>query len=176
MKSGPARRIFNFGPVVPRPGGAIIKRQLWCAVALGLAGCGRPGVSYVSASDKVVGPSDATFTIGLTQFSPATATVPINGRVTFLNLDSRPHPIVSDASGGQPLCPELDGPPIPPQSHFTFIMAGHAELCGFHDLLGGRSPVGTPDSDLALPLVQGTLVVAAPGAGGGSGSTGAVVH
>lgn len=145
------------------------------AGALVWSGCGRSGVTFGTADDRSIGPSDAVFTIGVGTFTPALVTVPPGARITFLNRDTGPHQVVSDRdAAGVPNCPDLDGPPIAPGGRFTFIMGSRPEICGFHDLLPGGAPVQNgAEPSLARALVQGTVIVAnAAGASGSTGSSG----
>ena len=138
----------------------------WRALALAgavaavfFAGCGRDGETTASATNSSIGNTDYVFTIGPQALSAEIASVPMGGRVTFLNRDNVGHQIASDGPQNAPNCPELDGPPIPPQGSYTFVMAAHAETCGFHDVFLPTTSETSTDAVASSPLVQGTIIV-----------------
>ncbi|MBS2032545.1 MAG: hypothetical protein JST54_32025 [Deltaproteobacteria bacterium] len=129
-------------------------------VAAGLvSGCGREGETTANATNSSIGPTDYTFVIGPQALSAEIASVPAGGRVTFLNTDVVGHQIASNGPRALPDCPELDGPPIPPQGSYTFIMADHAETCGFHDVFLPTVSVSASSAVASAPVVQGTIIV-----------------
>ncbi len=79
-------------------------------------------------------PGNVTITINAAGPSPIEVRVPVGGRVTFLNSDSRPHAMSSD-----PIQVHTDCPPIndvgflnPGQTRTTGIL-NVARTCGYHD-------------------------------------------
>jgi plastocyanin len=103
------------------------------AVLLAATACGS------SPSSPSAG--DVTITISSSGVSPAEVRVPVGGRVTFLNNDSRPHAMSSD-----PIQVHTDCPPI---NDVGFVNPGQARqtgamnvkrTCGFHDHTNETDP------------------------------------
>jgi len=90
----------------------------------------------VTCADSPSGPSpgNATITINAAGPSPIEVRVPIGGRVTFLNSDSRPHAMSSDPIQVHTDCPAINdvGFLNPGQTGTTGILTV-ARTCGFHD-------------------------------------------
>jgi plastocyanin len=120
-------------------------RTLWlggtfaAAAALTLAACGG-GSSPTTPTTPTPTPAPpasggTTITIGADgRVSPATLTVPLGTRVTFVNNHSRPHDMFSDPHPEHTDCPEFDvvGFLSPGQSKQTANL-NRARTCGFHD-------------------------------------------
>ena len=104
------------------------------AVLLGATACGS------SPSSPSTG--DVTITISSSGVAPPEVRIPVGGRVTFLNNDSRPHAMSSD-----PIQVHTDCPPIndvgfvnPGQSRQTGAM-NVKRTCGFHDHTNENDPI-----------------------------------
>ena len=85
--------------------------------------------------------------------SPADVTAPSSGAAHFINRDTVDHQIASTD------CPNLASPKLPPGGDFTGPLPAGPKLCGWSDSLH--------PSDAKF---KGQINVAAPPAGGGSGS------
>lgn len=121
-------------------------RSLGLAIALTAVSCG--GGSDTPSSPSPTG-SAATITITATGVSPRSVTIPIGGRVLFVNNDSRAHDMSSNPHPDHRDCPAINDAGFlqPGQSRQTGNLT-IARTCGFHD--HGR------DSDTSL---QGTIVI-----------------
>ena len=82
-----------------------------------------------------------TVTLSATGFAPQEITVPVGGRVTFVNADRIGHDINSGIDHTSRDCPEVDvvGFLVGGQSRDTSIF-GEAKTCRFHD----HDNVGNP--------------------------------
>ncbi len=126
-------------------------RNAWVTiVAVGvltamMAACGGGGDSPTAPSNGGGGggggtggsplPTTATITIGADgQVSPATVTIAVGGRVTFVNNHNRNHDMASDPHPSHVDCPPMDqvGFMTPGQSR-TSGNFNTARRCGFHD-------------------------------------------
>ena len=113
-------------------------------LALTTASCGGG-----TPSSPTPGPSAATITITSSGVSPKSVTIPVGGRVTFVNNDSRAHDMSSNPHPEHTDCPAINDAGFlqPGQSRQTGNL-NTARTCGFHD--HGR------DWDTSL---QGTIVI-----------------
>ena len=97
------------------------------ALTLTVSHCG-------SSPTSPSGGSDPTITISANGVTPTEVTIPVGGRVTFLNSDVRIHAMSSDPIQTHTDCPTINkvGLLNPGQSRSTdaFDTAG---VCGFHD-------------------------------------------
>jgi plastocyanin len=103
--------------------------------ALMLAGCGG---GSPTAPPSTTGPTITFTDIGAT---PAEVRIPVGGRVTFLNSDSRPHAVSSDPITVHTDCPAINdvGTLNPGQSRSTGQLSV-ARTCGFHDHTNESDP------------------------------------
>jgi plastocyanin len=99
-----------------------------------LSGCGSSPSSPSTA--------DATITISAAGVTPTEVRIPVGGRVSFVNNDSRPHAMSSD-----PVQVHTDCPPI---NDVGFINPGETRTtgtinarrtCGFHDHTNENDPI-----------------------------------
>ena len=109
----------------------------FCAAAALLVGATTCGGSPSSPST-----GDVTITISSSGVTPTEVRIPVGGRVTFLNNDSRPHAMSSD-----PIQVHTDCPPIndvgfvnPGQTRQTGAM-NVKRTCGFHDHTNESDPI-----------------------------------
>jgi hypothetical protein len=123
-------------------------------VALIAASCGGGNDSPSSptptpAPTPTPGVSAATITITSSGVSPRSVAIPVGGRVTFMNNDTRVHDMASNPHPNHTDCPALN--------QVGFLQSGQsgtsgnlttARTCGFHDHLN--------DTDTSL---QGTVVI-----------------
>lgn len=80
------------------------------------------------------GTSDlVTITITAAGVSPQSVTVPLGGRVTFVNNNSRAHDMSSDPHPEHTDCPEVTVGFIQPGQSRTTQNLTRARTCGFHD-------------------------------------------
>lgn len=79
-------------------------------------------------------PSGNVVTVTATGVSPNVVTIPVGGRVTFTNADTRPHDFSGGPDPSRPECPEIDaaGFVVPGQSRQTGVFAV-ARTCEYHD-------------------------------------------
>ncbi len=84
------------------------------------------------------GPNYVPVTITLTQdgVDVPDVSVPVGGRVLFVNRDFVAHEIASDAASA---CDELDSALIQPGASFRATMAAHVEPCRYHDFLDAEN-------------------------------------
>lgn len=110
-------------------------------VAMAAAACGGGSSSTPAAPTtptsptNPTNPSSATITIGTDgRVSPASVTIAVGGRVTFINNHSLPHDMASDPHPSHTDCPQMD--------QVGFLTTGQqrttgnfntARACGFHD-------------------------------------------
>ena len=78
--------------------------------------------------------SGSVVTVTATGVSPSVITIPVGGRVTFTNADSRPHDFSGGPDPSRPECPEIDvaGFVVPGQSRQTGVFSV-ARSCEYHD-------------------------------------------
>ena len=78
-------------------------------------------------------PSDVVTVTGA-GLSPQVITIPVGGRVTFTNADTRPHDFSGGPDPSRPECPEIDvaGFIVPGQSRQTGVFTV-ARTCEYHD-------------------------------------------
>ena len=129
----------------------MIRRTWMTVVAVGvlmvtMAACGGGGSDSPTAPTDGGGsggggtgggglPTTATITIGADgNVSPATVTIAVGGRVTFVNNHNRNHDMASDPHPSHQDCPPMDqvGFLTPGQSK-TSGNFNTARRCGFHD-------------------------------------------
>ena len=79
------------------------------------------------------GQSAATITIGSSGVNPATVTIPVGSRVTFVNNDTRSHQMSSNPHPVHTDCPALNLPNLSPGQSSTSGVLNTARTCGFHD-------------------------------------------
>ena len=117
---------------------------LWLAVAC--VGCGgggtngtltsaTPPVTTPPPTDTTPPPSTSTVvTVSASGVSPPVITIPVGGRVTFTNADTRAHDFSGGPDPAHPECPEIDaaGFVVPGQSKQTAVF-GAARTCQYHD-------------------------------------------
>ncbi len=79
-------------------------------------------------------PPGSVVTVTATGVSPLVITVPVGGRVTFTNADTRPHDFSGGPDPSRPECPEIDaaGFVVPGQSRQTGVFTV-ARTCEYHD-------------------------------------------
>jgi plastocyanin len=108
------------------------------ALALTLAACGGGGGGGTPTNptpNPTPTPGGTTITIGSDgRVSPASLTVAVGSRVTFVNNHNRPHDMFSDPHPEHTDCPEFDSVGFlnPGQSRQTQNL-NRACTCGFHD-------------------------------------------
>jgi plastocyanin len=151
--NNPARSVLSPGR---SPGLAMFVAFL---TALTAGACGGGGGSSPAAPGTNP-PSDnsLTVTISATGVSPRSLQVPMGGRVTFVNADSRTHQIMSDPNPLHNDCPSINAIATinPGQTRQTGSF-DVKRTCGFHDhmnpgevglqgvlLVGGATDPGTP--------------------------------
>lgn len=126
-----------------------MSRGVWAgcaAVALAavLSGCGggdsgptptpSPAPGAGGGSTGGGGTADVvTITITAAGVSPQSVTVPLGGRVTFVNNNSRAHDMSSDPHPEHTDCPEVTVGFIQPGQSRTTQNLTRARTCGFHD-------------------------------------------
>lgn len=112
-----------------------------------LPACGSDTPSAPSNPDPG-GSSAATITITANGVSPASVTVPVGSRVTFVNNDSQSHQMSSDPHPVHNDCPAINLSNLSPGASGQTGVLNTARTCGFHDH-------NLPD-DASL---QGTIVI-----------------
>jgi plastocyanin len=104
--------------------------------ALAAGACGGGGGSSPSTPSGTNPPSggNLTVTISATGVSPHTLQVPMGGRVTFVNNDTRTHQIMSDPNPLHNDCPAINevATIAPGQTHQTGTLDAR-RTCGYHD-------------------------------------------
>jgi plastocyanin len=112
-------------------------------VCVALGACGGSSGATISGPTTPTGggspspspsPSGSVVTVTATGVSPLVVTIPVGGRVTFTNADTRPHDFSGGPDPSRPECPEIDaaGFVVPGQSRQTDVFT-MARTCEYHD-------------------------------------------
>jgi plastocyanin len=101
-----------------------------------LAGCGGSDSTAPSTNGSGGGggsTNTTTITVTANGVSPASVTVPLGSRVTFVNNDSQPHTMDSDPHPEHTTCPEINVGFIAAGASGTTQNLTTARTCTFHD-------------------------------------------
>jgi plastocyanin len=120
-------------------------------VAAQLSACAG-GVDEAGRTASPTGPSEqssyrwplhATVTLTAAGPDPASISINVGGRVTFVNTDARPHQIVSDPYLRHEECPAINrvGLLAPGQQHDSAVFEA-VRSCGYHDHLDPTGVTG----------------------------------
>jgi plastocyanin len=130
---------------------------LLVALAVGCGGGGSAAITAPTAPSTATSPTGSpttpatstVVTVSATGLSPQVITVSVGTRVTFTNIDTRPHDFSGGPDPSRPECPEIDaaGFVVPGQSKQTGVFAT-ARTCQYHD-----------HAYLGVPAFTGRIVI-----------------